>query len=248
MLTHQRLRKIAGFTLIELLVVIAIIAILAAILFPVFMSAKEQAHVTTCCNNLRQLGTAFSMYIDQNDGRYPAGARSATGSISSYQYPGYVTWDIAIFRYVKNLNVFRCPADIYKRPAVPSFMVRPYPRSYSINDQPLLDYWQTQKLPNGGTWTQGEMRSPASRYVLLTEFYPAVMTNGRISGYQANDIGYPAYQSIAEDHYGTEGMHKNGSVQNYLFFDGHVASGTVKEYSDSKYWAFLPGRGSDRKN
>ncbi len=60
-----------GFTLIELLVVIAIIAILAAILFPVFAQAREKARQTTCTSNLKQIGTAFMMYVQDYDETYP---------------------------------------------------------------------------------------------------------------------------------------------------------------------------------
>src|SRR5262249_14205747 len=63
-------RRIQGFTLIELLVVIAIIAILAAILFPVFLQAREKARQTACGSNLRQLGMATRMYLEDYDGQY----------------------------------------------------------------------------------------------------------------------------------------------------------------------------------
>ncbi len=63
--------KRSAFTLIELLVVIAIIAILAAILFPVFAQAREQARKTTCLSNLREMGTAMQMYVQDYDGAYP---------------------------------------------------------------------------------------------------------------------------------------------------------------------------------
>lgn len=253
MFAYQRLRKATGFTLIELLVVIAIIAILAAILFPVFMNAKEQARVSGCCANMRQMGSAFAMYVDNYNGRYPAGVRPASDKICPYQAPGNVTWDMAIFSYVKNLGVFHCPSDVYKRPTVPGWMLKPYPRSYAINDQLLLDSYShpdpstSNHVRNLGSWTQGEMKSPASRYILLTEWYPGQLVNGKLTSYYANDIGYPTYQSLAGDGFGSDGMHKNGNVQNYLFFDGHVASGTVKEYSDKKWWAFLPNIGYDRK-
>ena len=60
-----------GFTLIELLVVIAIIAILAAILFPVFAQAREKARQTSCLSNLKQIGLAFKMYVQDYDERWP---------------------------------------------------------------------------------------------------------------------------------------------------------------------------------
>ncbi|MEA3247521.1 MAG: prepilin-type N-terminal cleavage/methylation domain-containing protein, partial [Gemmatimonadota bacterium] len=60
-----------GFTLIELLVVIAIIAVLAAILFPVFARAREKANITACLNNLKQIGTGFAMYRSDYDGMMP---------------------------------------------------------------------------------------------------------------------------------------------------------------------------------
>jgi prepilin-type N-terminal cleavage/methylation domain-containing protein len=65
------MRQRGGFTLIELLVVIAIIAILAAILFPVFAQAREKARQTTCVSNLKQIGTAFMMYVQDYDETYP---------------------------------------------------------------------------------------------------------------------------------------------------------------------------------
>ena len=68
----------SGFTLIELLVVIAIISILAAILFPVFQNVRENARRTACLSNMRQIGLAASLYIQDTDGRYPQSKRGST--------------------------------------------------------------------------------------------------------------------------------------------------------------------------
>ncbi len=67
----KRMNNRKGFTLIELLVVIAIIAILAAILFPVFLAAKQRAQMATCLNNLKQLSSAFQQYALDNGGCLP---------------------------------------------------------------------------------------------------------------------------------------------------------------------------------
>lgn len=99
-----RLRKEAnGFTLIELLVVIAIIAILASILFPVFLSAKEASQKSSCANHLKQLGNAFSLYKDDTGGWYPLGGfKFATSDYT-------LEWQNAVGKYVKKEEIFRCP-------------------------------------------------------------------------------------------------------------------------------------------
>src|SRR4051794_34579971 len=92
-----------GFTLIELLVVIAIIAILAAILFPVFARAREQARRASCASNLKQLGLAVTQYTQDNDEHFPIG----------YNWRNMLTdpagWAYEVYPYVKSQQVFLCP-------------------------------------------------------------------------------------------------------------------------------------------
>ncbi|MEA3402959.1 MAG: DUF1559 domain-containing protein [Armatimonadota bacterium] len=96
------MRTDRGFTLIELLVVIAIIAILAAILFPVFAKARAKARQTACLSNLKQIGMAVLMYAQDYDGTF-------TPSDQHCDPPNYV-WSQLIEPYVKNEEIFICPS------------------------------------------------------------------------------------------------------------------------------------------
>jgi prepilin-type N-terminal cleavage/methylation domain-containing protein/prepilin-type processing-associated H-X9-DG protein len=92
-----------GFTLIELLVVIAIIAILAAILFPVFAQAREAARKTQCLSNLRQQGTALQMYAQDYDEQLPQGTRTIGANAWRWMHQTYP--------YVKNVGIYKCPSN-----------------------------------------------------------------------------------------------------------------------------------------
>src|SRR5687768_2606669 len=102
-----------GFTLIELLVVIAIIAILAAILFPVFAQAREAARKTSCLSNMKQLGTALTMYTQDFDETYPQAYyyKNNTATTNGGSSGGYVTWTVTMSPYIKNVGLFVCPSD-----------------------------------------------------------------------------------------------------------------------------------------
>ena len=101
-----------GFTLIELLVVIAIIAILAAILFPVFSQAREKARQTSCLSNQKQVGTSVQMYVQDYDERlfFRANA-SRTGATASGNAANPVRWWNALMPYMKNTQILACPSD-----------------------------------------------------------------------------------------------------------------------------------------
>lgn len=102
-----------AFTLIELLVVIAIIAILAAILFPVFAQAKESAKKATCLSNLKQIGLGMTLYVNDYDDSYPTwGVRSAPINGGGNDEMDPVS---QLLPYVKNLGIWTCPSDFLDR-------------------------------------------------------------------------------------------------------------------------------------
>jgi len=104
-----RLASRKGFTLIELLVVIAIIAILAAILFPVFARARENARKSTCQSNLKQLGMGILMYVQDYDEKAPPNHASYKITINGNER--WAEWWYLVHPYTKNYQVFTCPSN-----------------------------------------------------------------------------------------------------------------------------------------
>ncbi len=145
------LRK--GFTLIELLVVIAIIAILAAILFPVFAQAREKARATSCLSNEKQLGLGFIQYTQDNDEEFMN--PSTNGA-----YGG--AWAVPIYPYVKSAGVYHCPDDPTQGGFVGTTPVVPV--SYAVNHNVIYD----SRSGFGKQVTNAQFAAPANT-VLLCE-------------------------------------------------------------------------------
>ena len=186
----MRTRK-RGFTLIELLVVIAIIAILAAILFPVYARMKEKAIRTLCLSNCKQLGTAFQAYVDDNDGRYPGDGMVGAPAgwiIAPAHYDLHVDTG-ALFPYVKNRDLYVCPLQRKKN--------RDIKLSYTMNHR--LDWF-----------AQSGIRSPSGCLVLIEEHEnTALEENGPNDGSFVEWLG----QDRPADRHGGGG--------NHTFADGH---------------------------
>lgn len=125
-------RRRSGFTLIELLVVIAIIAILAAILFPVFAQAREKARQASSGSNVRQLGLAVRMYVQDFDERFPFGGWMPNGNIGTGE------WQNTVAPYIKNKGIYYCPSsgDDNEDPRDPTaYSWNRNPVSYLYNNQ-----------------------------------------------------------------------------------------------------------------
>jgi prepilin-type N-terminal cleavage/methylation domain-containing protein/prepilin-type processing-associated H-X9-DG protein len=162
-------RRRRAFTLIELLVVIAIIAILAAILFPVFAQAREKARQAACFSNMKNLGLAVTMYVQDYDESFPM------WHWARRTQPQPLIWYHAIKPYTKNLAVYICPSDKRKILDPGWGPEATWPElnskwtahiSYGYNE-PLLNGNDngTQK-EKGGPTTLAMIPEPASYYVI----------------------------------------------------------------------------------
>jgi len=167
-----------GFTLIELLVVIAIIAILAAILFPVFAQAREKARSITCVSNEKQIGLGFAMYVQDNDESLPPKRTvpSGFGWGSGAAYATITTWKDFIYPYIKSGGrafnggtaysaagqggVFQCPDNTAAWSTVTSFgflggggagdETTRYPRSYAVNNYAGVNEMNGTQITDAG--------------------------------------------------------------------------------------------------
>jgi len=235
----------AGFTLIELLVVIAIIAILAAILFPVFAKAREKARQSSCTNNMKQLGIAFTTYSNDWDERYPSSwiDKKETGAALNIS-----AWDHQIHGNVKSEGVYKCPSNSVRRfsvhQTVPKGQKKTRIVSYGLNDIFVVRSTgrvESASEPKDRTKTQVKASSQAAVQdpagtILLAEMKGFNKAN--LNKAPANGTGiassaeiHPWYHigtkndDLNEDKWDTgwgvaRDIHSGGS--NYLYADNHV--------------------------
>lgn len=229
--TVRRSTRRRGFTLIELLIVISIIAILAAILFPVFARARENARRTSCASNLKQLGLAFAQYTQDYDEQLPInGSTSSAG-------PGTHSWDVAVAPYsgveVKpgaSPLIFRCPSDTSAQTRRSYVMI--YNGMYASDGgaSGVLGYDNDLKSMVGVKIAS--IPQPAETLMLvempssppgITSSDPTYVNNsfGNYSNSYAQKTTGPAGTSNAQDK-SMPGKTAHLEGWNYLFCDGHV--------------------------
>ena len=206
--------KRLGFTLIELLVVIAIIAILAAILFPVFARARENARRASCQSNLKQIGLGIQQYTQDYDESMP---------VCWWQYAPSVqmSWKDAIQPYVKSSQLFACPSNTFNTRSTYQSLNQ-IPLSYNCNSTHAQAVFGSSA---GTAYTGG-----SSAYKISSFQFPATTIAAFESTFTNSDFNiansyYTVTNRTSAGNSGTTYLF-NGhlSTGNYLFTDGHVKS------------------------
>jgi len=228
-----------AFTLIELLVVIAIIAILAAILFPVFAQARAKARQSACLSNMRQIGHALMLYVQDYDEAFPYlyfHAPGAASGTNSAQGRNTFVWKNAIGPYLKSIDVLGCPANPFShpiagmpghdwRPAVPGenaagWEVEPgqrMPISYAMNSCAI-------------SWLPAEDRraAPPLRWAQFVRPSDTLLIAENQWAVADTHVDLLWTQSSCPSAF----VHSAGHQANFVFTDGHARS---KRWLDTIY-------------
>jgi prepilin-type N-terminal cleavage/methylation domain-containing protein/prepilin-type processing-associated H-X9-DG protein len=206
-------RRLTGFSLVELLVVLAVVAVLAAVLFPVYARARASGRKATCVAQLAQIAKALRMYADDYD-RTIVPARTAVTTSGSRG----MTWCVLLQPYIGSTRVLICPSDMNPRPTAQSVC---YPHSYGINY--LLSY--------NTAWGVASMVTSISQVQRVSDIIAFFEIRGDVEA-----MGSGFY-----DHRLARLEPRHDGFGNFAFLDGHIKGLRVEAVNDRRVWdPFVP--------
>jgi prepilin-type N-terminal cleavage/methylation domain-containing protein/prepilin-type processing-associated H-X9-DG protein len=228
-------KSVHGFTLIELLVVIAIISILAAILFPVFARARENARRTSCLSNLKQIGLALEQYKQDYDGVFPY-SRSK----------GKEWYELYLNPYIKSQQLIVCPSGPKEWPIHYSY-------NYFFGYSPGIDWTPARKNATDGTYCNGirqpmyegtrdsAVTEPASAIVVTESslafwYWRQTMTENEILTHPSVKNYFNPWQAAFRGYSGFDkaGIHLGGV--NNIYADGHAKWQKMSNLTSELNW------------
>lgn len=208
-----------AFTLIELLVVIAIIAILAAILFPVFAQAREKAREATCMSNLKQIGLGIMQYVSDYDELYPL-TRNNTATVSTGGGT-WSLWKVNTYPYVKSQDVYTCPSGIVATTGkyiLPSGQTLTFAENYSYgcNEFICVNGGATPPVPV----SQADLKQISTIALLADDTYPTWNNPARVINANIPPEVAPPNGAIPIAPNPQWARHMGGSI--IVYCDGHA--------------------------
>lgn len=248
MIHFQQRQGKPAFTLIELLTVIAIIAVLAALLFPVFARAREAGRASSCLSNMKQIGTALSLYLQDYDETYPMSrlpdaTHSLGGCVSSLPFPtGHLegskfNWRRVTQPYIKNMAVLRCPSNAYAERASGAGLP---PGDESNAHYAPKDYLPLSYAYNGGffheaippCWYDEERERPRSLSEISAGANLILLLESRLP---MPDLGSWGFEWQADES-GQSALQSHNGLTNFLFADLHAKRLTIPQTCQAKMW------------
>ena len=235
MFSHKKTsyKRMTAFTLVELLVVIAIIAILAAILFPVFAKARERARQTSCLANTNQMGKAMLMYLQDYDGKFHDANNDPSTAADDSRRPEpaahgfgahnalvpWNNWPWFYGPYVKSVDVFNCPTSRDDTEDLTA-------TNWGNDGNYGYNYDGLTRDVNTSARSIGELEAPAETFVFFDSGDPAPVagTNNWVNLLEQTDMNLNCGTNQFTNGYNSESALRHMGRANVTFADGHTKS------------------------
>lgn len=235
-----------GFTLIELLVVIAIIAILAAILFPVFSRARDKAQQAACVSNLKQVGQSLGFYIDDYDEQFPKqpyeNVACPTDVLTKMHWRAFVS--NLLLTYTKNREIFLCEKGPKRAGSNAANYACSFPTQYLVNiafNYVILDPPSGAGLTPGFNGQLTSIQEPAKLAVWWDNSFIWIYNSSSVSSHRFWSHFVSFYEAgNFRVRAGWWSTHWHNGMSNFAYADGHVKAGKVGQMTWSNFFNVSP--------